>query len=101
MKLHDFYYDLPPELIAQTPLQKRDASRMLHLDKKTGEIEHRHFYDLIDCLRPEDALVWFTMIHGAFEKYGIGRAAWSYRQMDFGLSDARMDGVREELVKVL
>ena len=37
----------------------------------------------------------------AFEKYGIGRAAWSYRQMDFGLSDARMDGVRAELVKVL
>ena len=41
------------------------------------------------------------MIHTAFEKYGIGRAAWSYRQMDFGLSDARMDGVRAELVKVL
>ncbi len=58
-------------------------------------------YGVIDCARPEDALIWFTKIHGAFEKYGIGRAAWSYRQMDFGLSDARMDGVRDELVKVL
>jgi len=58
-------------------------------------------YGVIDCARPEDALVWFTLIHGAFEKYGIGRAAWSYREMDFGLSDARMDGVRDELVKVL
>ena len=58
-------------------------------------------YGVIDRARPEDALVWFTRIHGAFEKYGIGRAAWSYREMDFGLSDARMDGVREELVKVL
>ena len=58
-------------------------------------------YGVIDRARPEDALVWFTMIHEAFEKYGIGRAAWSYRQMDFGLSDARMDEVRNELVKVL
>lgn len=58
-------------------------------------------YGVIDCARPEDALTWFAMIHEAFEKFGIGRAAWSYRQMDFGLSDARMDNVREELVKVL
>jgi hypothetical protein len=41
------------------------------------------------------------MIHTAFETYGIGRAAWSYREMDFGISDARMDAVREELLRYL
>ena len=58
-------------------------------------------YGVIDNSEPEDALFWFTKIHAAFEHYGIGRAAWSYRQMDFGISDARMDGVREELLKNL
>ena len=57
MKKSDFYFDLPEELIAQTPLERRDASRMLHLDKKTGEIEHRHFYDLPQYLHPGDCLV--------------------------------------------
>lgn len=57
MKTSDFYYDLPEELIAQTPLQRRDASRLLHLDKATGEVRHRHFYDLPDYLREGDCLV--------------------------------------------
>ena len=56
-------------------------------------------YGVIDKASPEDALSWFRMINAAFEKYGIGRAAWSYRRMDFGISDERMDGVREELLK--
>ena len=50
------YYDLPEELIAQTPLDKRDASRLLHLDKHSGEMEHRHFYDLPAYLREGDCL---------------------------------------------
>ena len=58
-------------------------------------------YGVIDKAAPEDALVWYKAIHAAFEAYGIGRAAWSYRQMDFGLSDERMDGVREELLRCL
>ena len=58
-------------------------------------------YGVIDRVDPEQALVWYRMIHAAFEKYGIGRAAWSYRQMDFGLSDPRMDGVRPELLTLL
>ena len=57
MKTSDFYFDLPPELIAQTPLERRDASRLLALDKTTGETRHLHFYDLPSLLRCGDCLV--------------------------------------------
>ena len=57
MKVEDFDYELPEELIAQHPLEKRDASRLLVLDKETGEVEHKHFYDIIDYLEPGDTLV--------------------------------------------
>ena len=57
MKVSDFDYYLPEELIAQTPLEKRDESRLLVLDKKTGEIEHKHFFDIIDYLNKGDTLV--------------------------------------------
>ena len=57
MKTHDFYFDLPEELIAQTPLQRRDGSRLLVLDKETGAWEHRHFYDLPALLRSGDCLI--------------------------------------------
>lgn len=57
MKTSDFNYYLPEELIAQTPLERRDASRLLHLDKTTGVLEHKHFYDLPDYLRKGDCLV--------------------------------------------
>ena len=57
MKRSDFYFDLPEELIAQTPIEKRDTSRLLHLDKNTGEVEHKRFYDLPEFLRPGDCLV--------------------------------------------
>lgn len=57
MKTSDFYYDLPERLIAQTPLQQRDASRMMALNKCTGEVAHRHFTDLIEYLEPGDVLV--------------------------------------------
>jgi len=57
LKTSDFYFDLPEELIAQTPLERRDGSRLLTLDKATGETEHKHFYDLPDMLRPGDCLV--------------------------------------------
>lgn len=53
----DFYYDLPEELIAQHPIDRRDGSRLLTLDKITGETQHRHFYDIIDMLNPGDCLV--------------------------------------------
>ncbi len=57
MKTSDFYYDLPPELIAQTPLERRDGSRLMLLDRETGETQHRHFYELPQFLRPGDCLV--------------------------------------------
>ena len=57
MKKSDFSFDLPEELIAQTPMEQRDASRLLCLDKQTGAIEHRHFYDLPDLLHEGDCLV--------------------------------------------
>ena len=57
MKTHDFYFDLPQELIAQTPLERRDGSRLLTLDKETGAWTHRHFYDLPQLLRPGDCLI--------------------------------------------
>ena len=57
MKTHDFYFDLPQELIAQTPLERRDGSRLLVLDKDTGAVEHRHFYDLPEYLHPGDCLI--------------------------------------------
>ncbi len=57
MKTRDFWYDLPEELIAQTPLQQRDASRLLHLNRETGEVNHRHFYDITEYLKPGDCLV--------------------------------------------
>ena len=57
MKTSDFYYDLPQELIAQTPLERRDTSRLMVLDPQTQKIEHRHFFDLIDYLEPGDCLV--------------------------------------------
>ena len=57
MKTSDFWYDLPEELIAQTPLEKRDTSRLMVLDRNTGKISHKHFYDIIDYLNPGDCLV--------------------------------------------
>lgn len=57
MKKSDFNFDLPEELIAQTPLERRDASRLLLLDHETGEITHKHFFDLPDYLNPGDCLV--------------------------------------------
>jgi S-adenosylmethionine:tRNA ribosyltransferase-isomerase len=53
----DFYFDLPPELIAQDPLEDRSSSRLLVLDKETGEVEHKHFRDIVDYLNPGDCLV--------------------------------------------
>lgn len=72
-----------------------EAAKANHTTLYCGE------YGIIDVVPPEDALKWFRCIHQVFEKYEISRAVWNYKEMDFGLSDCRMDGVRDELVKYL
>ena len=57
LKTHDFYYDLPQELIAQTPVEPRDASRLMVLDRSTGGVSHHHFYEIGQFLRPGDCLI--------------------------------------------
>ncbi len=57
MKTSDFYYELPERLIAQHPLEQRDSSRLLHVDKESGDLEHRHFTDILDYLKPGDTLI--------------------------------------------
>ncbi len=57
LKTSDFYYDLPEERIAQTPLEKRDHSRLMCLDRTAGTLVHKHFYDILDMLEPKDVLV--------------------------------------------
>ena len=57
MNINDFDYELPKELIAQTPAEKRDCSRLMVVDRATGEVEHKHFYDILEYLRSGDCLV--------------------------------------------
>ena len=57
LQTSDFFYDLPQELIAQHPMEKRDTSRMMVIDRESGEISHRHFYDILEYLNPDDVLV--------------------------------------------
>ena len=66
MKLSEFDFNLPEELIAQTPLDKRDSSKLLVLDKETGEIKHHHFSDIINYLNEGDVLV-LTADNGSAE----------------------------------
>lgn len=80
MRLEQFDYELPEELIAQEPLAERDQSRLLVVDRKTGEIEHRRFLDLIDYLKPDDLLVMnnsrvvATRLHGRKRTGGMVEA---------------------------
>lgn len=66
MKTSDFYYELPQELIAQDPLEDRSSSRLMKLDKKTGEIEHKIFRDIIEELNP--GTVWWSIIQRSFRR---------------------------------
>ena len=70
-----------------------------------AEKEHCELYcgefGVIDIVPPEEAVKWFRDLHKVFERHGIAHAMWSWKQMDFGLIDARMDGVRDELLKLL
>lgn len=67
--------------------------------KKHGVHLYCGEYGVIDICSPEDTLKWFRCINTVFEKYGISRCAWNYKEMDFGFSDKRLDSVRDELLK--
>ena len=73
MDVKDFYYDLPQELIAQDPLEDRSSSRLMVLDKITGEVEHRHFKDITEYLRPGDCLVINNTKVIPARLYGVNR----------------------------
>ena len=87
--------DITPEYF-----EKQFASA-IETAKARGTTLYCGEYGVIDRATPEDTVKWFRTINEVFEKHGIARSAWSYRQMDFGLSDTRLDGVRDELVKYL
>ncbi len=97
LRTADFFYTLPPELIAQTPAEKRDESRLFVLDRKGCSFSHRHFYDIVDYLRPEDVLVVNSSkviparLLGETEKTGAS--------MELLLLKMREDGCWETLVR--
>ena len=97
MKTSDFYYDLPQELIAQTPLEKRDDSRLLVLDRQTGQIEHRHFYDIGDFLEQGDLLVVNNSRVLPARLYGFKEETGSH--MEFLLLEQKEQNRWEVLVK--
>ena len=78
MKTSDFYYDLPQELIAQTPIEKRDTSRLMTLDRVSGATGHHHFYDLPDYLNPGDLLVMNDSKVFPARIYGVKRGTGAH-----------------------
>ena len=87
--------DITPELFEKLFLPAIERAKSFGTTVYCGE------YGVIDRVAPEDVLKWYKVINSVFEKHNIARAAWSYKEMDFGLSDSRMDSVREELIKYL
>ncbi len=97
MKVKDFYFDLPHELIAQHPLEKRDESRLMVLNKKTGELEHKVFKDIINYLNPGDCLVLNDTRVMPARLYGAKEGTGG--KMEFLLLRRYEDDVWETLVK--
>lgn len=91
----------PPEGRLSADYFKAFMREAVETAEKKGVPLYCGEYGVIDRAKPEYALEWFKMINAAFTEYGIGRAAWSFRRMDFGIEDARMDGVREKLLKYI
>ena len=91
----------PPETTLRSAYFRDFFAEAVRAAEEKGVALYCGEYGVIDRVPPEQALVWYQAIHEAFEEAGIGRAAWSYREMDFGLSDPRMDPVRERLIRCL
>ncbi|WP_346898042.1 tRNA preQ1(34) S-adenosylmethionine ribosyltransferase-isomerase QueA [Clostridium sp. UBA7503] len=97
MKVKDFYFDLPKELIAQHPLEKRDESRLMVLNKKNGEVEHKVFKDIIEYLNPGDCLVLNDTRVMPARLYGAKEGSGG--KMEFLLLNRHEDDIWETLVK--
>ena len=97
MKVSDFYYFLPEELIAQTPIKDRSASRLLVVDKVTGEYKHEHFYDIKKYLKPGDCLVLNDTRVIPARLYGVKEGTES--PMEFVLLKRHTDTDWEVLVR--
>ncbi len=97
MKVKDFYFDLPKELIAQHPLKKRDESRLMVLNKKSGEVEHKVFKDIIEYLKPGDCLVLNDTRVMPARLYGAKEGSGG--KMEFLLLNRHEDDIWETLVK--
>ena len=97
MDVKDFYYELPEDLIAQDPLEKRSNSRLMVLDKETGDVTHRHFYDIKDYLRPGDCLVLNNT--RVIPARLIGEKEETHSRMELLLLKRKSDNVWETLVK--
>lgn len=97
MKVKDFYFDLPKELIAQHPLKKRDESRLMVLNKKSGEVEHKVFKDIIEYLNPGDCLVLNDTRVMPARLYGAKEGSGG--KMEFLLLNRHEDDIWETLVK--
>ncbi len=80
---------------------EKDFASAIEVAAERGTALYCGEYGVIDIATPEDTVKWYRMIHAVFEKHEIARAAWSYRRMDFGLSDERLDGVRDQLIPLL
>ena len=97
MNVKDFYFDLPQELIAQDPLEDRSGSRLLVLDKKTGEMEHRIFKDILSYLREGDCLVLNNTKVIPARLYGVKEGTEAH--IEILLLKRRENDVWETLVK--
>jgi len=97
LKVKDFYFDLPKELIAQHPLKKRDESRLMVLNKKSGEVEHKVFKDIIEYLNPGDCLVLNDTRVMPARLYGAKEGSGG--KMEFLLLNRHEDDIWETLVK--
>ncbi len=95
MKTSDFYYDLTEELIAQTPILERDHSRLMKLDRNSGEVTHLHFYDIVDQLKPGDCLILNNSRVLPARLYGIKEGTGA--QVEFLLLNQKEDDCWEVL----
>ena len=88
-------------VIPENRSDSSQASAAVRISEKSDVPLYCGEFGVIDRADPEDALKWYRMICSVFDRYGIGRAAWSFREMDFGLSDEHMKGVADQIIKLL